>query len=463
MKVFAQLSKVDEEKRLVYGIAAKQMVDHSGEQMDYAKSKPNFIAWSDTMLKDSNGLSMGNIRAMHGNIAAGKMVDMTFDDTDMSISICAKVVDDNEWQKVLEGVYTGFSMGGKYGKRWKDGDVTHYVAVPTEISLVDRPCIPDAKFFDIQKADGSTMQKAFQLTEKEKQMEIENEDAPKDEVIAKADTVDYQVEGTEDDVVALGKMLTENNLTLSDAIKALSKSLEKAEDGAVQPELKKGMYEVRQLSDVLSSIYYLTSSIADEAEWEGDNSLIPAKLKAVMVTIAEIFKELVVEETDELLERAGAIEPEVIKMTLAGCDLVKMGARNSKADAAVVQKMHDLANSLGADCTEKSPITYVSKSENTEDLQKIEAEKAESLQKAIQIALEPMQKALTDAQDEIKMLKSQPMPTKGVLRVIAKSEDYTDAVVAPQIQEVKKSDGSVDAVASMIKMMHKTGGVPVIG
>jgi len=89
MKVFAQLSKVDVEKRLVYGIAAQEVADHSGEIMDYAKSKPNFQSWSDEMVKDSGGKSMGNIRAMHGNTAAGKMVDMSFDDEAKSISICA--------------------------------------------------------------------------------------------------------------------------------------------------------------------------------------------------------------------------------------------------------------------------------------------------------------------------------------------------------------------------------------
>ena len=34
------------------------------------------------------------------------------------IEICGKVVDDAEWQKVEEGVYTGFSQGGRYLKRW---------------------------------------------------------------------------------------------------------------------------------------------------------------------------------------------------------------------------------------------------------------------------------------------------------------------------------------------------------
>ena len=60
----------------------------------------------------------------------------------------AKIVDDDEWRKVQEGVYTGFSQGGRYVKRWADADsgLTRYTAEPHEISLVDLPCVPDATF-----------------------------------------------------------------------------------------------------------------------------------------------------------------------------------------------------------------------------------------------------------------------------------------------------------------------------
>ncbi|WP_217918144.1 DUF6582 domain-containing protein, partial [Burkholderia pseudomallei] len=65
--------------------------------------------------------------------------------------------------KVLEGVYTGFSIGGDYVKRWADAELSarRFTANPCEISLVDLPCVPTASFFSIEKADGSVMQKAF--------------------------------------------------------------------------------------------------------------------------------------------------------------------------------------------------------------------------------------------------------------------------------------------------------------
>jgi hypothetical protein len=160
MKLFAQIRKVDEANRLVYGRAAQEVVDKADEVMDYESSKPYFQKWSDDVAKDTDGKSLGNVRAMHGKVAAGKLTGIDFNDTEKAIDVIAKVVDDAEWNKVLEGVYTGFSIGGSYiGKpsiEKMDGkDVKRYTASPNEVSLVDRPCIPTATFFEVQKADGT--------------------------------------------------------------------------------------------------------------------------------------------------------------------------------------------------------------------------------------------------------------------------------------------------------------------
>lgn len=163
--IFFQIRKVDEAKRTVIGRAVDETQDLADEIFDYDTSKAHFEAWSAEVAKASDGKSMGNVRSMHGKVAAGKVSDMSFDDVAKAIDIAVKVVDDNEWQKVLEGVHTGFSIGGSYVKRWDDPVVkgaTRYTAKPSEISLVDRPCIPSALFFDVQKADGSVMQKSFQ-------------------------------------------------------------------------------------------------------------------------------------------------------------------------------------------------------------------------------------------------------------------------------------------------------------
>jgi hypothetical protein len=180
-RVFVPLMKVDEEQRLVFGKITAQEVDQSGEMMDYETSKPNFESWSAQIEQSSGGLSKGNLRVMHGLSVAGKLTDINYDDADQSIEVCAKVVDDKEWEKVVEGCYTGFSVGGKYQKKWKetvDGEtITKFTAVPNEVSLVDNPCVKSATFA-LVKADGAEEQVAFQHAEVDPPAETPPADTP---------------------------------------------------------------------------------------------------------------------------------------------------------------------------------------------------------------------------------------------------------------------------------------------
>lgn len=163
--IFARITKIDELTRTVCGRAAQEVIDRDNELFDYASSKPEFMKWSAEVSADTGGKSLGNVRSMHGNCAAGKITEINFDDVEKAIDISAKIVDDNEWEKCLEGVHTGFSIGGRYIKRWAEPIngkmVQRYTAAPSEISIVDRPCIPTAKFFSIHKRDGSIVEKAF--------------------------------------------------------------------------------------------------------------------------------------------------------------------------------------------------------------------------------------------------------------------------------------------------------------
>lgn len=243
MKLFAQLTKVDEDKRLVIGRAVQEVPDLSDEIFDYASSKPHFEEWSKAWAADTDGQSLGNLRAMHGKVSAGKLTDIAFLDDERAIDIAAKVVDDNEWQKVLEGCYRGFSIGGSYvgdRKTEKLGDgreVMRYTAKPIEISLVDTPCIPTAKFFDVVKSDGSTLQKAFQDAAPASPGESGAPATPDPESSSSpASTVDHAgapaaaqkaeepaltVAGSDDQVAAFAKLLNDTGTSMGDAIAAV--------------------------------------------------------------------------------------------------------------------------------------------------------------------------------------------------------------------------------------------------
>src|SRR6516165_532512 len=169
MNIFAQITKIDASRREVHGILAEEGVDKAGEIFDYATSKPYVQQWSDNAVTQTalagQDISFGNLRSQHNpKIAAGKLISIDFDDDAKKIPIIARIVDDAEWLKVTEGIYTGFSIGGDYVRRWADGANVRYTANPKEVSIVDSPCMYGATFTMV-KADGSTVERQFQTTD----------------------------------------------------------------------------------------------------------------------------------------------------------------------------------------------------------------------------------------------------------------------------------------------------------
>ena len=167
LNMFIPITKINAERREVWGWGAIEEPDNSDEILDYMSSKPLFMDWSNKAQKRSGGKSFGNVRSMHQNVAAGKLIALKADDVNKGFYVGAKIVDDNEWKKVEQGVYTGFSIGGSYAKRWSDfqnpGKI-RYTAKPAELSIVDSPCIPSATF-QMVKADGVTVTRSFSPTE----------------------------------------------------------------------------------------------------------------------------------------------------------------------------------------------------------------------------------------------------------------------------------------------------------
>ena len=262
-RVFVPLTKVDEEKRLVYGTITQEILDKSGEVMDYESSKPYFEKWSNEIHEASGGLSKGNLRVMHGLSVAGKLTDINFDDDAKAIDVCAKVVDDKQWEMVLEGCYTGFSVGGSYAKRWTDtahdnSKVKKFTAAPNEVSLVDNPCVPSATF-SLVKADGAEEHVAFKVENDDDQWpafskaeadaaeEAAEEDTPAEEDTSnKVDAVppagDVQI--TNDQVVERAETMAKaanDGTTWMNHVEAAREALVKeATSGKAQKETEEG-------------------------------------------------------------------------------------------------------------------------------------------------------------------------------------------------------------------------------
>ncbi|QBR70667.1 hypothetical protein CU048_04555 [Beijerinckiaceae bacterium] len=364
--MFIPITKVDAARRLVYGLATAETEDRAGEICDYATTKPLYEKWSEEIAKSTGGKSLGNLRAMHGPIAAGKVTAITFNDAAKQIEICAKVVDDAEWTKVQEGVYTGFSQGGAYERRWTDAEgLTRYTAAPTEISLVDFPCLPQAQF-EMIKADGTSEQRDF---------------GPSSGNAAR--------------------------------IASLIKELDWLRDFSALDEDQEG----------------------DSGNWTELRDLVERTLAALRSVAEEEGADI---SPDNASASATKLFGAPLKTApLKAPHLAKIGARNSAADQARIQHVHDAMVDLGAVCT----------------TQKI-------MRGGLEKRFDALAETLADVLRRVKNIEEQPLPLPlaGHSRMIAKAEDIIDPGSSDAMEKLLTNPDALSVLA--IKLAQRNGRMP---
>jgi phage head maturation protease len=134
MKLYAEITKIDRDRHMVFGYASTEALDSQGE---IVKREALEAALPDYM-------RFANIREMHQPSAVGVATEAELDAR--GLYLAAKIVDPVAWEKVTSGVYKGFSIGGRVVAR--DQAQKHVITGVTlsEISLVDRPANPEAVF-----------------------------------------------------------------------------------------------------------------------------------------------------------------------------------------------------------------------------------------------------------------------------------------------------------------------------
>lgn len=180
-------------------------------------------------------MKFANIREMHQPSAVGVAKEARMDENGLYIGV--KVSDPTAWIKVVEGVYKGFSIGGNVIARHATNKMTITELELIEISLVDRPANPEALI------------EVWKMHKPQGEQDMANDKTP--------------------------------------AAKA------------AEPEIKKGFWEISQLSDLCSQLLWIASSCDMEAEYEGDGSAVPAKLKLIARDACDCLIEMVAEETAE--------------------------------------------------------------------------------------------------------------------------------------------------------------------
>jgi hypothetical protein len=155
------IGKVDQERRIVSGFATLDNVDKQGDVVDTTASLSAFKNFR------------GNLREMHQPSAVGKIVsfkeDKYFDPSTKKfysgvyVSAYVSKGAQDAWEKVLDGTYSGFSIGGnikKYDDEYNEGMDKAVRIIKEyelhELSLVDNPANQFANIFSVEKVNGET-------------------------------------------------------------------------------------------------------------------------------------------------------------------------------------------------------------------------------------------------------------------------------------------------------------------
>ncbi len=156
------IGKVDVERRMVSGFATLDNVDRQGDIVTTESSIEAFKNFR------------GNLREMHQPSAVGKIVsfkeDKYFDPNDRKfysgvyVSAYVSKGAQDAWEKVLDGTYKGFSIGGNI-KNWDDAyndNLKKSIRIIKEydlyeLSLVDNPANQFANIVSIEKVNGQNI------------------------------------------------------------------------------------------------------------------------------------------------------------------------------------------------------------------------------------------------------------------------------------------------------------------
>jgi hypothetical protein len=279
---FAKVEEQSDGTLFVYGLVTAEKPDTEDEICDYESTKPFYQKLVARYAKATGAVegmeqSIAPLREMHQLKAVGCGKSIDFNDDSKTIHMGFRVVESEACKKVKAGVLIGFSQGGDYIKQWVKGKFTWYTADPGEVSLVDSPCLEDAliqqlveKTFTYVTTNGSTELRKFRV------------DATKKPVVP-------------------GVSGRDGSLTRLEKIERVQKA-----HALVAGTMKKSLYDVKTMVDVMNSLRSTCGWLYDEKEWEGDESEVPDKLKEILTQLAAVFIELTQEETSELLASIGA-------------------------------------------------------------------------------------------------------------------------------------------------------------
>ncbi len=397
MKLFADITKIDREQRMVFGYASTEVLDSQGEivrKEALEAALPGYMRFA-------------NIREMHQPSAVGVAKEAEIDGK--GLYLAARIVDDEAWAKVVEGVYKGFSIGGKVTARDPVAKNIITGVDLLEISLVDRPANPEA-VIELYKAARREPKQIWDCGIAGHQHLAK---AGASQCIAAAATIANQATVTPPAPSAAVENEVGGRARAADRVGGPSSAAGGQGTAAIHA-LGKGMESVGDFAGILGDIEELHADTAAEAKAEGDGSELPAQLKAWLDEGAALLRAMVAEETEEMTSNAYDGYPDYDDYPTKR--VAKVGARHSKVDLARVQQVHDTAVALGARCPSAAKAAHIDALAKRDD--------------AFRQIVEPLVKSVADLTRRLAIVEAQPLPAKGVAKIFAVGKEQDTGTAA---------------------------------
>jgi hypothetical protein len=324
------IGKVDVERRMVSGFATLDNVDRQGDIVTTESSVEAFKNFR------------GNLREMHQPSAVGKIVsfkeDKYFDPSDKKfysgvyVSAYVSKGAQDAWEKVLDGTYTGFSIGGNI-KTWDDAydekiDKTIRVIKTYELhelSLVDNPANQFANILSIEKVNGQNVVEGYLS-----KTEIENVFWDSENgivMVSDSDSVTSPVTGNKMQNIGF---IEKNDKDNAEMIKFLVDSAK----GINTIKITKEVNPMTESTEAVVETVVENAEVAPEAQ--------PAEVNAEAAVVAEAEK-VVAEatETPAVAEEAPAVE----ELAVAKSD-------DASADSSVAKAAVEVENAVEKSATD---------------------------------------------------------------------------------------------------------------
>lgn len=398
-------SKVDVQRRIVSGFATLDNVD-----------KQNDIVTTDASMKAFSKFR-GNIREMHQPSAVGKMVsfkeDKYFDPetkkfySGVYVSAYISKGAQNTWEKVIDGTYTGFSIGGRMNK-WDDAydekaDIQIRVIKDydlVELSLVDNPANQFASILSVEKVDGVEVIKGEAMD-----AELENVFWDADSGLVMLSTEEEMASPTSGAAMKNIGFVEKSDSDKKDLIKFLVDSAK-----GIEAEITK---EVSPMTDETTELVEKADEAVLEETVEKSDEVAPEADAAAESEVADETKadeEADVEKADDAeaeveVEKAEATEE--IESIEKADEVVEEAAEVSKSDDVAVDAVADI----------KDTITSA-----FSDL-------AETV-KALHAEVDALKKSITGVSEEVSAAKQEISEAKGQFDEFGKRVDAVEADTA---------------------------------